>query len=188
MIKLLILLAVLGSSCMVQETSSEPSADITVPKNALVDAEVISMFAVLKDIALEGGGKLPVSDLFKMVRLTAAEKAAIEKNRGGEVEFKCDSKLRCKGSNVGRPFSFSASQVRLPVVGVPKFQVLSKVYMEFRVISDTQSELCRIEGLKVKKSFLSMNVDGALLTIRGDKANVLMDAGMGGSYPSSNCR
>ncbi len=61
--------------------------------------------------------------------------------------------------------------------------------MQLKIISENLVKICKVTGLKVKKGIFKVAVDGATIKKTGhDQYAVIVDAGMGGTYPSEECR
>jgi hypothetical protein len=185
--KLLILLSFTLLSCRPAVNQSDVTIDVNVPRDIINEPEVISMFANIQDAAARGQGAFTVIELFSLVKLTKKEMDLIQRKRPNPIKLVCNKDKKCRGTNSGEAFGFRASKVKMPPFGTPSFNIGKNLYVELKLLSDTSAVICKITGMKVKKGFFSLSIDGAIFSIDGQQVNINVDAGFGGSFPNNEC-
>lgn len=174
-------------SCRKDTDISNVDVDINLPSNSYNSPKILESIELFKEARQKGTAEYSVAQFFDILALTEEEKDYIAQNRSGKMQIQCSQAGSCSARNSGNAFKFTASQVQVPTIGTPKFIVGPNISLKLKVFSDNLVKICEVKGVKIRKGFLTVNMDGATITRHGQNYKVVTDAGIGGSYPSREC-
>ena len=188
---------IVGAACLVglvagcgRPISSEPKVNIDLPIEDDSIADVRAAIRNVKAYEKEGTFQIPLAQLFEDMMLPDEIKPYVDRivaERAAFLDVECRSG-RCSATSQGQAQQIKIDIVKIPVLGSPDLSLAETIVFELRFLSDQAIEVCSVQGVKVKKSLLRVNLDGlrVILTDQGVQ-EALIDAGLGGDYPTKDC-
>jgi hypothetical protein len=189
----------------VPEQTSTQHLDIDVPKDIVDPNDIKELAVALNEFVVEGKSQVDFKVLASQINVTGDFKEIFDQvvnSRDALVDVECQGR-KCVAKSTGTDFSFKPP-VSLPVVGKPTVILSKDITFYGELSADLQRlEVCRIDGIKIKVSLFTQNVEGALIellstpgkTPEQDQSESVttvktlkVDAGAGGSYPSRSCQ
>lgn len=195
----LIILAACGRP--VPEATSTQHLDIDVPKDDIDPQDIKELTAALNPFIIEGKSQVNFKELAAQVNVTGDFKVLFDQlvaSRDDMIDVECKGR-KCIATSTGSDFSFKPP-VSLPVVGTPTIYLAKNIKLYAELSDDlAHLEICRIDGIRVKVSLFTQNVEGALIETEtvpakeGEEETTSIktfkiDSGVGGSYPSTSCQ
>jgi hypothetical protein len=123
------------------------------------------------------------------LQFTASEAASIDNAFPDGFAIDCKG-LRCRGYGVGSGVESPLSKE----IEANRIAMESSVSLVFRVIRSSRREIieiCQVDGVQLKTSFIWGKLDGGFIEYEpnsnGRSTRALMDVGALGSYPKSGC-
>lgn len=195
---------------------SQVKIDIQIPQDDINPDDISRVLNAADGFVVEGVQEIDIRALAAKVEVSGDFKPVFDNliaSRDPIATLECRSR-KCKLVSTGRDFSFKAEGITVPVIGTPTLMLTKKIDVYFELTENrNRLEACRIDGLKVKAGLFVQNVEGALVEVEDlDEAggpallgteevgedpekpesskrikNLKVDAGTGGSYPSTAC-
>lgn len=195
----LLALALVSHSCGIPETqdSSDLNITIDVPLEQEDAADVKHVLDKLQRLTSNSKTALSAREFFQILDLPDGFKTYEEQiinSRDQDINITCDNiGERCIGVSDGQKLNFTLSDISIPILGNPDVKLATRIQVEFKINSKASlAEVCRIEGIKVKSGFISQNVDGLIVSLTENDNPAIKefkaDVGIGGKYPSNDCR
>jgi len=173
------------------EDEAHQRININIPTDKVTLEDATTLLNFLSNSIREGQSEVNLADALSNVEIPEGYKGLVDKvlaSRDPLALVECSGRS-CKISSTGRALDFKIDGVSLPVVGVPQVFLSKDINIYARVADDNLSaEICRIEGIAFKISFIKSPLDGAALAIEdGAVKTLLIDAGIGGTFPTNTC-
>lgn len=182
--------SMVATSCGLQnKVSYEPKFDVSIPTEGLDHTKVLNSIDAIKVVQKNGTQEIHLGDFVSTLEIPEEVLPYVEAfidTRDEFVTVKCEFE-RCEVSSLGQPSSVKVEAINIPVFGNPQIQLAEKITIKAK-IEDNRLEVCSITGVKIKKGVLNVPFDGALVTTSKARIEkIIVDAGLGGSYPSNGC-
>lgn len=166
--------------------------DVDIPKDEFTPEQIRRLALGLRSTFTDGEQSVPLATIFDAMELEGPMTEVIPgilEAYPNPVNVVCKGNL-CSGSSNGKPHSFLAKFINIPVFGNPTISLGSRIEIDFRLSEDGNLiEICRFEGVRAKAGSFGGPLDGFIGEIANDVIKILkIDIGFGGSYPNSSCK
>ncbi len=166
--------------------------NVDIPKDQFPPEQLRRLTLGLRSIFTDGEQSMPLAMIFDAMELEGPITEVIPgilEAYPNPVTVVCNGN-RCTGFSYGKPHSFLATFMNIPVFGTPTISMGPRVEIDFRLSEEGNLiEVCRFAGLRAKAGSLGGPIDGFIGEISNDTVKTLkIDIGFGGSYPNGSCK
>ncbi len=193
-----LLLAVSTTFLACGRADEEPSSDLQIDQALALDATRIERFRQfyvrimpLIEQSRQGEAHTTLSPTEAMpFQFRPNEAAAINNAFSNGFRIVC-LQQKCRGSGVGKAVETSLAKEK--EVDRIAFDKSVRILFRYEVGNHSETiEICKVEGVQLKKSLLWADLDGGRIGYgkgsAGTARAAMMDAGAFGSYPTNGCQ
>jgi hypothetical protein len=166
---------------------AETSARTDIPPYHSSAADVLALVRSAQAIlaAPSHSGTLDTTRFVRVMPLEEADRTRLVAAYPNGFRTTCRNG-RCKSAMRGRAMQ-ATMHVKQGFINNPQLVVSDQVTHEFVVRGNSTIEFCNIEGLRVRQGFVTMPVQGLLLSVENNQATLIVNIATGDDNDDYTC-